>query len=1112
MAAQSIPKSIKATLYIDGKPAEGTMKNLETVTNRLNRELKQLEVGTEAWNRKMREVQSHQKALNGLRNEIKGTAGAFGFLKTEIGKVGALAAGYLGFQFVTEQFRNIIMKNAELSDSFADVRKTTGLSEVAVRGLVNEFKNFDTRSSRKELLAFAEMAGKLGISAEKDVLGFVRAADKIGVALGKDLGNSEEAINSLGKLTDLFKIKDQFGLEDALIKTGSAINALGAAGTANEGYIVEFTKRLGTIAPAANISIENVMGLAATMDELGQPAEAATTALGQFIVGMGKDVPTFARVAKMSVKEFSDLLRKDANAALIAVLTQLKATGGGVQELAANMGLIGEDGARATAALSALAGGVDKLKDRQALSNGEFSKGTSIINEYNVKNQNFAANLEKLGKKLSAFFANTSVTTFLNNIVEGLINTRSEAEKLADAFHTQEASVVSLERKTMPLINRYDELKSKSTLTTTEQSELKKVISQIAEAIPSTVTEVDKYGRALGINTEKAREFVAVQKELLKYANKSAIESSEEELSKAIRLRDVAVTMMNNALKSSQIATSQGVKFASNKDFASLKSGIDNYNSDITNIQNRLKGLRGDLLDGTGNSKTGGSSNLLDAPGKTLDALKKKLESLRESRNLAVIGSKEFIAISREIAAAEKELELYDSKKQNKTQESAEKKALREFDKLKKDLEAWKNKAAAGDPNSDKELVDIENKYNELIKAAVGHQDQIDEIEITRKTLRNNRLDEIQKINDKKSRENAFEQLKKGYDQEDLIRTENLQQRLAEIDASDKTEIEKATAKAATLLENDDQVFQSKQERLVAEALLLEAHLSLGNIEADEQEKMSKRLIDLQKQVADNAISEHQRVADKKAELNSSMRMGEEQLQEAIYSAYQEGFALIGGLLRENSVAAKAFFLLEKVAAGAKIIISLQQQLAAIRLSAWLNPLFIADPTGAARAAFIATHSTIAKINAGIGLATVASQAIKGFAHGGFSNDDPAGYVNRDTVFARSSSGRPFRAGEAGREWIAPNWMLENPRTANLIGMLESARQNRGFAAGGSTGTEAAVFDTQGIEAMLARMVNMQEQMIRAQREANTKKVVLSYRELQDMDDDLVRISGNLDA
>lgn len=84
-------------------------------------------------------------------------------------------------------------------------------------------------------------------------------------------------------------------------------------------------------------------------------------------------------------------------------------------------------------------------------------------------------------------------------------------------------------------------------------------------------------------------------------------------------------------------------------------------------------------------------------------------------------------------------------------------------------------------------------------------------------------------------------------------------------------------------------------------------------------------------------------------------------------------------------------------------------------------------------------------------LAAMESQNVPEYAKGGMH--DPNGYVSTATMF-NSSSGKPFIAGEAGREWIAPNWMLENPVTANYIDMLESVRQQgRSFAVGGSTST-----------------------------------------------------------
>src|SRR5690606_27556058 len=88
MARNEVPKSIRASLYIDGKPAQNSMKNVEQVARTLRRELNGLTIGTAEWNAKMRELKTHQATLRGIRNEVNGVGGAFGWLKTELGKLG----------------------------------------------------------------------------------------------------------------------------------------------------------------------------------------------------------------------------------------------------------------------------------------------------------------------------------------------------------------------------------------------------------------------------------------------------------------------------------------------------------------------------------------------------------------------------------------------------------------------------------------------------------------------------------------------------------------------------------------------------------------------------------------------------------------------------------------------------------------------------------------------------------------------------------------------------------------------------------------------------------------------------------------------------------------
>lgn len=291
---------------------------------------------------------------------------------------------------------------AEFDDKVADVMKTTNLSKETVYALNEELKKVNTRTAQLELLDLGRIAGKLNIKQQEDVEGFIRASDKVVVALKEDLGgDAEEAVRQIGKLVSVFGITDRFGIEKAITKTGSAINELGMASTANEGYIVNFAKRVAGIAPSARISLQDVMGLAATLDHLGQTGEVSSTAYSQVITGMFKDTEAYAKAAGMSVRSFSKLLNKDANEAFIRLLKGLHNNDRGMEQLIKSMGNLDLEGKRAISVIGVLASNIGLLRQQQAISNKEFYKGTSLQEEFNTKNNSAQAILEKKRKVLN---------------------------------------------------------------------------------------------------------------------------------------------------------------------------------------------------------------------------------------------------------------------------------------------------------------------------------------------------------------------------------------------------------------------------------------------------------------------------------------------------------------------------------------------------------------------------------------------------------------------------------------------------------------------------------------------------------------------------------------
>ena len=380
-----------------------TISELKTHIRATRAALEKAVPGTENWERLNTELSVSKKRFQELAGQtgnvkiaISGFAGIYGGLSAAFNNI------MLAISRLSGYFEKARQSWLDYDEAMVDAMKTTGLTRDEMDSLSESLKKMDTRTAQNELLSLVRVGGKLGISGKEDLMEFVSAADKINVALKEDLGgDAETAIGQIGKLVDIFQLKGEMGLERAMLSVGSAINELGAASTANEGYIVDFTNRLAGIAPNANISIDKILGLASTLDANGQAAETAATAIGQTITAMFKKTGTFAQIAKMPFEEFKNLLEQDVNQALVKVLEGMKGDRG-LFDIVDAMGEMHLNGQRATTVLGALANNIDMLKSQQEKANEAFTAGTSLTEEFSKKNESATAVLEKSRKALEA--------------------------------------------------------------------------------------------------------------------------------------------------------------------------------------------------------------------------------------------------------------------------------------------------------------------------------------------------------------------------------------------------------------------------------------------------------------------------------------------------------------------------------------------------------------------------------------------------------------------------------------------------------------------------------------------------------------------------------------
>lgn len=392
---RQMESGVKACQRVFAQLDKASPADLQRALKFLNSELKNIERGSAAWTAQTEKIRRVKAELDKVNAELRQSEGMFARMKNTVNDWGAsIAAGAAAMAGLVAAGKAAVEAYAEMDQEMANVRKYTGMTAEQVDHLNEEFKKMDTRTSREALNQLAQEAGRLGKQSEEDVLGFVRAADKINVALD-DLG--EGATLTLSKLTNIFGDEERLGTERSLLAVGSVINELSQNSTASAPYLAEFAQRLAGVGAQAHMTIPEIMGFAAVLDSQGQKLEMSSTAVSKVIMNLFKSPEKIAKATGMAVTEFAETCKRSTNEGLLMLLNRLHELGG-IDSLAPVFADMGENGARASAVLAALAGNVDMVRQQQEAANVAFQEAISIDKEFTVQNTTVQADLEKKKK------------------------------------------------------------------------------------------------------------------------------------------------------------------------------------------------------------------------------------------------------------------------------------------------------------------------------------------------------------------------------------------------------------------------------------------------------------------------------------------------------------------------------------------------------------------------------------------------------------------------------------------------------------------------------------------------------------------------------------------
>lgn len=394
MLREEYDKSVEATgaysdqsLKLHGQLArsETAENNLRASLEQTNEELKKQGIYSDELKEKLNKMAETGEKISGVGKSLslKVTAPIVG---AGVASVKAASDFESSFAGVKKTVDEVVDANGKTVISYQDLEKS-------IRDMSKEIP-----ASTEEINGVAEAAGQLGIKTE-NVMSFTRTMLDMGQATNM---SSEDAANSLAQLANI----TQMNQED-FDKLGSAIVNLGNNTATTESDIVSMSLRLAGSAKQANMSEDQILGLAAAMSSVGINAEAGGGSMSRVMqkiqtsVKSGSDeLSLFASTAGMTADEFSQAWEKDASSALTEFVKGLGKAKDSGEDVTTTLKEMGINSTQEIDTMLRLSGAGETLSEALDLSAEGWKENTALTTEAETRYGTFESKLQLVKNKL----------------------------------------------------------------------------------------------------------------------------------------------------------------------------------------------------------------------------------------------------------------------------------------------------------------------------------------------------------------------------------------------------------------------------------------------------------------------------------------------------------------------------------------------------------------------------------------------------------------------------------------------------------------------------------------------------------------------------------------
>lgn len=310
----------------------------------------------------------------------------------------------------------------EWESAWAGVLKTVDASAAGYERLERGLRDLALTlpASQTEIANTAALLGQLGIQADAIV-----PLTKVMIDLGETTNlTAEEAATSLARIANIMGLTTE-----EISRAGSTIVELGNNSATTEREITELTLRMAAAAKQAGLSAADAFAFASALSSVGVEAEAGGTAFSKVFTSVadavrsGNDnLAVFARVAGMSVREFSEAFENDAPRAIAAFVEgmgRMSSAGESTTEIFSTLGLADERLKRAVLSVGSAQGLLTAQLD---MGNKAWTDNNALVEEAEKRYDTTAAKVQIARNSLNeaAISIGENLLPILATAAEGL--------------------------------------------------------------------------------------------------------------------------------------------------------------------------------------------------------------------------------------------------------------------------------------------------------------------------------------------------------------------------------------------------------------------------------------------------------------------------------------------------------------------------------------------------------------------------------------------------------------------------------------------------------------------------------------------------------------------